>query len=219
MSGFTNYVSRAILGHITGKTPIFSMPSCYVGLFTAAGLDDGTGFTECSGGSYARAATAAGDWASPGGTSPSSIANANAISFPLSTGAWGTVVAFGLFDALTAGNLMVWDYFGVFDWLPATVSAASPAVITVPGHGFSNGDLVEWTIEHGGVNPTFSASNFTGQLTVANATTNTFTVTNGGVAVNTSAPGNGSIRKILPQVTVSGGLLTVPAGALTLSSS
>jgi hypothetical protein len=219
MSGFTDRVSQGILNHITGKSAIFSIPTAYVALFTGVGTDAGSGFTEVSGGSYARVSTAAGDWNSASGTSPSSITNANAITFPTATAGWGNVIAFGLFDASSSGNLLCWDFFGSYDWLPATVSAASPAVITAKAHGFSAADLVEWTIEYGGVNPTFSASNFTGILTVVSPTTDTFTVTNGGTAVNASATGNGMIRKLISQAIASGVQPSFPASSLTIKSS
>lgn len=100
---FSDYTENKVLDHVVGKTS-FTMPSVYVALFTAAPSDSGGG-TEVSGGSYARKSTAGADWtaASSGATS-----NANAITFVTPTGSWGTVVAFGLFDASTSGNLLAW---------------------------------------------------------------------------------------------------------------
>lgn len=220
MTGFTDRVSQGILAHITGKTAIFTLPSAYVGLFTAVGTDAGSGFTEPSTGGYARAATAAADWASPSGSAPSSIQNANPISFGTATATWGNIVAIGIFDALSAGNLLAWDFFGNYQWLPATVSAASPAVLTVPNHGYAAADLIEWTLEYGGTNPTFSSSNFTGILTVTTpVTANSFTVTNSATPVNTSAVGNGQVRKLISQNIASGSLVSFPAGSLVIQSS
>jgi hypothetical protein len=34
--------------------------------------------------------------------------NSNAITFPQASGTWGTVVALGIFDASTSGNLLAW---------------------------------------------------------------------------------------------------------------
>jgi len=219
MSGFTDRVSQGILNHIVGKTTIFTLPTSYVALFTAVGVDAGTGFTEVSGGNYARVATAAADWNSASGSAPSSITNANALTFPTATASWGNVIAFGLYDASSAGNLLAWDFFGAYGWLPATVSAASPGVITAKAHGYSAADLVEWSVEYGGVNPTFSASNFTGILAVVSPATDTFTVTNGGTAVNTSATGNGMVRKLISQAIASGVQPAFPPSSLTITSS
>jgi hypothetical protein len=219
MTGFTDRTSQGILGHIVGKTAIYSIPTAYIALFTATGTDAGTGFTEVSVGAYARVATAAGDWASASGSAPSQISNANTLTFPTATADWGAVIAFGIYDAATTGNLLVWDYFGNYSWLPATVSAASPGVITSKAHGYTAGDLVAWTIEYGGTNPTFSQSNFTGVLTVASPSTDTFTVTNAATAVNTSATGSGMVRKLVSQAIASGAAAAFPAGSLIITSS
>lgn len=76
----------------------------YVALFTSAPTVSGGG-TEVAGGSYARAAVTnnSANW-------PAAVAgaksNANAVTFPQATALWGTVVAVGIFDALTGGNLL-----------------------------------------------------------------------------------------------------------------
>jgi hypothetical protein len=217
MSGLTNYTSQGVLNHIVGKTAIFTLKPSFVALFTAAGLDDGTGFTEISGNAYARATTAAADWAAATGTAPSTIQNANPIVFPTSTGAWGTIAAFGIYDALTAGNLLAWDFFGSYAWLPASVVAASPAVLTSPRHGYLNGDTFYFSTEYGGTPPTFSQGNFTGPLVVANSLTDTFTCTNGGTVVNTATSGDGNVRKFTPQAIGVNVQATFPAGSLVVS--
>lgn len=129
------------------------------------------------------------------GSAPSSVTNGAGINFPQATASWGTVVGFELRDAITSGNLLMADYLGNFSWLPATVSAASPGVITAKAHGYSNGDSFVFTNEYGGTVPTFSAGNYTGIQTVAGVTTDTFNVT----GVNTSATGNGLVRKVTQQ--------------------
>lgn len=76
----------------------------YVALFTAAPDDDGAGGTEVSGGSYARVQF--NDWvAAVNGQS----SNNTVITFPQATAGWGTVVAFGLYDALSGGNFRGWN--------------------------------------------------------------------------------------------------------------
>lgn len=90
----------------------------YVGLLTAAPSDAGGG-TEVSGNGYARVTVGSSmaNWAgtqSAGSTIASSgtggvTSNNGAISFPTPTGAgWGTVTHFGIYDATTAGNLLLW---------------------------------------------------------------------------------------------------------------
>jgi hypothetical protein len=89
----------------------------YCGLFTANPSDTGGG-TEVTGGSYARVtiASSLANWAGTqaaastvassgtGGTT----SNNGAITFPAPTANWGVVTGMGLFDATTAGNLLIW---------------------------------------------------------------------------------------------------------------
>jgi hypothetical protein len=80
----------------------------WVGLFTATPSDTGGG-TEVSGGSYARVAvvrTGAG-WDAATGTTATTD-NTATITFPAASASWGTVTQFGIFDAVTTGNLIYW---------------------------------------------------------------------------------------------------------------
>jgi hypothetical protein len=95
----SNYLENKVLDHILGTTS-YTMPSAvYVALYTAAPNDAGGG-TEVSGGSYARQ-TAAFDVTASGASQNS--ANIDFINMPAST-----VVAIGIHDALTSGNLLIW---------------------------------------------------------------------------------------------------------------
>ena len=104
------YLENAALGWLKGTTYPAAPANTYVALFTAAPSDSGGG-TEVSGGSYARVAIASSGWSaiSGGGASPEQITNSGAVTFPTPTANWGTVVAIGLFDASTAGNLLYWN--------------------------------------------------------------------------------------------------------------
>jgi hypothetical protein len=56
---------------------------------------------------------ATGEWSAPADASGAQATdNDNAITFPESGGAWGTVTHFGIFDASTSGNLL---YHGELD--------------------------------------------------------------------------------------------------------
>jgi hypothetical protein len=96
----SDYLENKILEHSLGKTA-YTMPTAYVALYTAAPTDAGGG-TEVSGGSYSRQTVT---W---GAASGGSITNSAAINFPVATAAWGTIVAVGIFDASTTGNLLWW---------------------------------------------------------------------------------------------------------------
>lgn len=148
---------------------------------------------------------------------PVSATNGAVITFAQATASWGTVIGFGIYDALTSGNLLAADYLGAFNWLPATISNASPGVITAHAHGYSAADPVVFTAKYGGTTPTFSQSNLTGVLAVVSPTTDTFTVTNASTAVNTSSTGNGMVRKIVQQPVAANVTASFAASSLTLN--
>jgi len=98
-SSISDYYENKILDHML-RAQAFTPPSTvYVALYTVSPSDTGGG-TEVSGGSYARQAVTFN--AASGG----SITNSADITFPQATADWGTIVAVGLFDASTAGNLL-----------------------------------------------------------------------------------------------------------------
>jgi hypothetical protein len=102
MSSFTDYLEDAVLNYVFRNTGTPTSTSVYLGLFTAAPTDAGGG-AEVSGSGYARQVTVF-DAAASG-----AITNTAAESFTASGGSFGTVVAVGIFDAVTAGNLIAWD--------------------------------------------------------------------------------------------------------------
>lgn len=82
----------------------------WVGLFTAAPSDSAAG-TEVSGGAYARVAVNRTAGSSGWNAAAGALAltdNIAAVTFPVATANWGTVTHFGIFDAVTAGNLLYW---------------------------------------------------------------------------------------------------------------
>jgi hypothetical protein len=91
--------ANALLDRLFGVSPSATV---YLGLFTAAPTDAGGG-TEVSGSGYSRQAVAF-DAASSRATS-----NSSEEVFTASGGNWGTIVAIGIFDASTSGNLLWWD--------------------------------------------------------------------------------------------------------------
>lgn len=95
-----DFAENKILEHSVGKTT-WSIPTVSCALYTVAPTDTGGG-TECTGGSYARAATA-GLWGTAAG---GAISNSSAITFTTATASWGTVVAFALLDG--SSNFIWW---------------------------------------------------------------------------------------------------------------
>ena len=108
MSQMSDYLEGAIINHIFRGTAFTAPSTLYISLFTVAPTDAGGG-TEVTGGSYARVAVTCntGNWAAPGATN-GTTSNSNAITFPTATASWGNVVAIGIHDASTGGNLLIW---------------------------------------------------------------------------------------------------------------
>jgi len=104
--GKSNYLENKVLDHLLGRTTYTAPATVYVALYTTAPTDAGGG-TEVSGGGYARKAVAndATNWPAAAGGSKS---NGTAIVFDEASSDWGTVEAFGIFDAAIGGNLLYW---------------------------------------------------------------------------------------------------------------
>lgn len=96
----SNYLETKILDHVFGGTAYTAPSTLYVALYTAAPGETGGG-TELSGSGYARQTAAF-------TTSGNTTSNSAAIEFPTATAAWGTITHVGVFDASTAGNLLVY---------------------------------------------------------------------------------------------------------------
>ena len=100
MAGFSNYLKNNDVGHVFGGAAYTAPATLYVALYTSAPSDTGGG-TEVSGGGYVRktaAFTISADTAS----------NTSAIEYPTATANYGTVVAVGVFDASSSGNLLAY---------------------------------------------------------------------------------------------------------------
>jgi hypothetical protein len=110
--------------------------SLFVGLLTAA-PGEGTTGTEVTGNGYARVAVtssltawagtqgAASTLASTGATGTTS--NNAILTFPTPTLGWGTVVALGLYDASTVGNLLIYSALSISKTVNQGDSVTFPA--------------------------------------------------------------------------------------------
>tara|TARA_R100000773_G_C4221358_1_gene120551 strand:+ start:9868 stop:10260 length:393 start_codon:yes stop_codon:yes gene_type:complete len=103
MAGFSDYLEDKVLKHVFAGSAYTAPSTLYVALYTVAPTDTGGG-TEVSGGAYARQTAAF----SVSGTDPTTASNSAAIEYPTATANYGTVVAVGIFDASTSGNLMAY---------------------------------------------------------------------------------------------------------------
>jgi hypothetical protein len=108
-----NFLELKALDWILGGFSYTVPSTLYLALYTAAPTSSGGG-TEASGGSYARVSITnnSTNWPAATGGGPGTKANGTAFTFPTATAAWGTIVAWGLFDAASAGNGI---YFGTLN--------------------------------------------------------------------------------------------------------
>lgn len=114
MSKFSDYLEVQLVNHIF-RTPAYSAPTTiYVGLFTSDPMDAAVGAEVDNLGTwtnYARQDAADGGskeagWDAPGATD-GTTQNSLVITFPANNGAASvTVTHIGIFDAITAGNLL-----------------------------------------------------------------------------------------------------------------
>lgn len=116
MASLTDYLENKIIDWLLRATSYTPPATLYIGLLTAA-PSDAAGGTEVSGGSYARVSVVSATTAwnnTQGNTTGASTGtdgtseNAVAITFPAPTANWGVVTHFGVYDASTAGNLLIY---------------------------------------------------------------------------------------------------------------
>lgn len=122
MAAMSDYLENKLIDFLLRGQAYVAPTGLHVGLLTAAPSDTGGG-TEVSGNAYARQnlAPSLTNWAgtqaaastvASSGTSGTTSNNA-AITFPTPTASWGTVTHFGVWDASTAGNLLIYGALSI----------------------------------------------------------------------------------------------------------
>lgn len=103
----SDYLEVELRKHIF-RTGSFTKPSeLHISLHTADPTDDASG-TEVSGGSYARVQRDPADANWTGASATNGLTdNAAAITFPSPTANWGVVTHFAIWDAASAGNMLI----------------------------------------------------------------------------------------------------------------
>lgn len=99
MSEISNYLENALINGTLRGTTFTAPASVFVSLHTADPTDAGTG-TEVSGGSYVRQAATFG---APSNGVSTTTAD---ITYPQATAGYGTVGFIGIWDAVSAGNML-----------------------------------------------------------------------------------------------------------------
>jgi hypothetical protein len=124
----STYLSNKLLDLPVGAVAFTAPATLYFALYTVA-PGAGGGGTEVSGGNYSRAAVTNNTTNFPAATSASKT-NANAITWATASASWGVVVAVGVLDAASAGNLL---YFATIS--SKTVDAND--TVSIPASNFT----------------------------------------------------------------------------------
>jgi hypothetical protein len=122
MAAMSDYLENKIIDQVF-RGQAYSFPTTlYVGLFSAS-PSDVAGGTEITGNNYSRSSVtnslanwagtqAAASTAASSGSS-GTTSNNSAITFATPSASWGAVVAFGIFDAASAGNLLFYGNLSI----------------------------------------------------------------------------------------------------------
>lgn len=136
MSAMSDYLENKLVDHLFRAQTLAAPASLHIGLLTAAPSDSGGG-TEVAGSNYARASVTSSlaNWAgtqAPGSTAASSgtggqTSNNAVITFPTPSGNWGLVTHFGIYDAASAGNLLLWGSLTISKTINSGDTVSFPA--------------------------------------------------------------------------------------------
>lgn len=213
----SDFLELEILDHVLGNAAYTAPATVYVGLFTVAPTDSGGG-TECSAGNYARkdVTNNATNWpAASGGLKQ----NGTPINFVQANADWAPpgspVVAFGLFDAPTAGNLLYWGWLGTDDGKLFT-GLNTGDVLTAPGHTLVNNDQVRLLAVPGATLPTGLSEGTTYFVISVSGNTLQLSLTQGGAAVVITADGSGLIAKLISKAVQNGDTASFAIGSLQI---
>jgi len=95
---FSDYLERLVLDWAFTTETATRPTAWFVGLFTTASSDSAPG-TEPSADEYARIAVTL-------DRTDSTLTNSARVEFARAAGSWGTITHFGVFDAVTSGNML-----------------------------------------------------------------------------------------------------------------
>ena len=208
MPSKSDFLEYVIQRHILRNTPFTAPLQTYIGLFTAITGGEASSFTEVTGGSYARQSSSFGE-PIPTGT----MANNAIITFPQATADWGTVLGHGVFDAVSAGNMLYW---GILGPSPTNfASSGSDDQIYSPAHGLSNGDDVRVAPTPGGTLPTGLSEDTTLFVVSGSVDVLRLAATSGGVPIDIGA-GSGIIAGITARVIQTDDTAEFASGSLVI---
>ena len=110
---FSDFLENEVLDQLFGGLDYAEPASVFFALSTTTPNDDGTNFTEPVGNGYVRL-TKDNDKVTWTTAAAGALDNAIALAFATASGgSWGTVTHFGIYDAVSAGNLLAYGALSV----------------------------------------------------------------------------------------------------------
>jgi hypothetical protein len=120
MGSISDFLENELLDHIFNV--VYNRPTnLFLGLSTADPLDTGAGLAEPGAGAYTRVTLAF------GAASSRAVTQSAKVTFPQATAAWGNLTHYGVFDAVTAGNMLA---HGSLTVAKNVVNGNTPSVAT-----------------------------------------------------------------------------------------
>lgn len=171
--------------------------------------------TEVAGGTYARQAVT---FAAAGTPAAGQSGNTGALSIPIPAST--TVEGLGLYDALSAGNLLAILPYGSAGQVVSgfsTVDATTDLFLS-KGHGLTTNDRVFFSTVNGEAIPTGVVAYTLYYVIATGLTTDAFAVsaTSGGAALNVTVSGEAAFFKTVPNTFASASNITIAISALVL---
>lgn len=186
------------------------------GGFTHVGALTDLSGTEVAGGSYARQAVT---WQTSGTPAAGQAGNNGALTIPIPAAT--TPLALGLYDALSAGNLLgILPYGSSGQLVDGVATVTTGDTFTSVAHGLTTDDRVWFTTITGDTLPTGLSSTTLYFVRATGLTADAFTIatTSGGAAVDITAAGECAFWKTVPNTFASAGNLTIATNALLLDA-
>jgi hypothetical protein len=191
MGSISDFLENELLDHIFNAA-YGSPTNVFLGLSTADPLDTGAGLSEPSGGAYSRV------------TMSFSTAAARAITqdakltFPQATAAWGVLTHYGIFDAVSGGNMLA---HGSLTVSKNVVNGNTPSVATSEVViTFTAGEISDY-LSNQLLDHVFHADNYTAPDTYVAMATGNILDTDTGSSI--SEPAAGAYDRV--QVNINGG--------------
>lgn len=215
----TTNLSDKLLNAVYRNTTFTSPATVFAGLITAVTDAEAGTVTEASFAGYARVAAA---FSAPGASlGGRQIVTSGAVTFPQKTDAGSvSIIAVGIWDALTVGNLLDIIYLDGADPFDGVCTDVASDLIRSPAHGLVTDQLIRFEQFSGtGALPTGLSENTTYFVLATGLTTDDFkfSTTSGGAAIDITVVGKVLIHRLTPKSIAQNDQANFAAGSLKIA--